>query len=405
MHILDTLKERGFIAQITFEDDLYKLFEREQVTFYTGFDPTAESLTAGHFIPLMAHMHLQRAGHRPIVLVGGGTGMIGDPSDRTEMRKFLDEEQLARNLAGIRKQLGRFLDFTEDRALMVNNADWLLKLNYVEFLREVGVHFSVNRMLSADCYKSRYEKGLTFLEFNYMLMQSYDFLELNRRFGCKLQYGGDDQWSNILAGADLIRRKEQREAFAMTAPLLTTTDGVKMGKSAAGALWLDENRTSPYDFFQYWRNIDDTGVRNALLRLTFVPMDEIKALLGSGVNINDAKKRLALEVTTLVHGEEAAREAARMAESLFGGGDGSEAPVTRIPRDELGSDLRIARLMALCGLTKSIGEARRAIEQGGVQAGGKTVTSADESAELTALEGEGLLIRKGKKSYHRVVAG
>ena len=400
-HILDTLKERGFIAQITFEDELYKLLANERVTFYTGFDPTADSLTAGHVIPIMAHMHLQRAGHRPIVLVGGGTGMIGDPSDRTEMRKFLDEEQLAKNLAGIRAQLGRFLNFENDAALMVNNADWLLDLNYVDFLREIGVHFSVNRMLSADCYKSRYEKGLTFLEFNYMLMQAYDFLELNRRYGCTVQYGGDDQWSNILAGADLIRRKEQRDAFAMTAPLLTTSDGVKMGKSAAGALWIDAERTSPYDYFQYWRNIDDTGVRAAMLRLTFLSIDEINGLLAPGANINEAKRIMAHAITAIVHGEDAADAAVQMAASLFGG-DASNAPTTQLPREEVLADARIVKLMVSCGLAKSIGEARRLVEGGGVAANNATVAAADAVASEADFAGEGLLLRKGKKVYHRI---
>nr|HML47212.1 tyrosine--tRNA ligase [Clostridia bacterium] len=305
MHILDLLKERGFLAQITFEDDLYKLLEKESVTFYVGFDPTADSLHIGHYIPIMAMAHMQRAGHRPIALMGGGTAMIGDPSGRSDLRTMLTVDDIDQNVRSIRRQMERFLDFGEGKAIIANNADWLRHLNYVEFIRDIGVHFSVNRMLTAECYKQRMEKGLTFLEFNYMLMQGYDFLELFHRYGCRLQLGGDDQWSNILAGADLIRRKEQEDAFAMTFKLLLTSEGIKMGKTAKGALWLDPEKVSPYEFYQYWRNVDDADVGKCLALLTFLPMEEVNRLAALKDNeINEAKRVLALEATALVHGRE-----------------------------------------------------------------------------------------------------
>ena len=313
-HALDVLKERGFIAQSVYEEDLYKRMEQGPVTFYVGFDPTADSLHIGHYIPIMAMAHMQRAGHRPIALMGGGTGLIGDPSGKSDLRKMLTPEIVDHNVDCIKQQMSRFLDFSDGKALIVNNADWLRSLNYIDFLREVGVHFSVNRMLTAECYKQRMEKGLTFLEFNYMLMQSYDFLELYRRYGCRVEMGGDDQWSNILSGADLIRRKEREDAFAVTFKLLLTHDGRKMGKTEAGALWLDENKTSPYDFYQYWRNVDDQDVEKCLALLTFLPMEEVRRL-GSlqDAQINQAKKVLAFEVTKLVHGQEKAEAAAKAA--------------------------------------------------------------------------------------------
>ena len=294
-------RERGFIAQTVYEDDLYKMLGSEKVTFYVGFDPTADSLHIGHYIPIMAMAHMQRAGHRPIALMGGGTGLVGDPSGKSELRKMLTREDVNHNVECIKKQMSRFLDFSDDKALIVNNADWLTNLNYIDFLREVGVHFSVNRMLTAECYKQRMEKGLTFLEFNYMLMQSYDFLELFRRYGCRVEMGGDDQWSNILSGADLIRRKEREPAFAMTFKLLLTHDGRKMGKTEAGALWLDPAKTTPYAFYQYWRNVDDQDVEKCLALLTFLPMDEVRRLGAlQGSEINEAKKVLTYEVTKLV---------------------------------------------------------------------------------------------------------
>ena len=299
-NVMDVLRERGFIAQTVYEDDLYKMLGSEKVTFYVGFDPTADSLHIGHYIPIMAMAHMQRAGHRPIALMGGGTGLVGDPSGKSELRKMLTREDVNHNVECIKKQMSRFLDFSDDKALIVNNADWLTNLNYIDFLREVGVHFSVNRMLTAECYKQRMEKGLTFLEFNYMLMQSYDFLELFRRYGCRVEMGGDDQWSNILSGADLIRRKEREPAFAMTFKLLLTHDGRKMGKTEAGALWLDPAKTTPYAFYQYWRNVDDQDVEKCLALLTFLPMDEVRRLGAlQGSEINEAKKVLAYEVTKL----------------------------------------------------------------------------------------------------------
>ena len=310
MNALDVLKERGFVAQVTFEEDLYKAFDEGMVTFYTGFDPTADSLHIGHYIPIMAMAHLQRAGHRPIALMGGGTAMIGDPSGKTDMRKMMTVETIDHNVACIKKQMSRFLSFDEGQknaAILANNADWLRGLNYIEFIRDIGALFSVNRMLTAECYKQRMEKGLTFLEFNYMIMQSYDFLELNHRYGCILQAGGDDQWSNMLGGADLIRRKDQKDAFALTFKLLLTSEGKKMGKTEKGALWLDPKKTSPYDFYQYWRNVADADVEKCLALLTFLPMEEVRALGAlQGSKINEAKRVLVYEVTKLIHGEEEA---------------------------------------------------------------------------------------------------
>ena len=320
-NVFDTLKERGFVAQCTNEQELHDLFDKERVTFYIGFDPTADSLHAGHFIALMAMAHLQRAGHRPICLVGGGTGTVGDPTGRTDMRKMLTDEQIEHNCECFKKQMARFIDFSDGKAIMANNADWLRKLNYVDMLRDVGACFTVNRMLAAECYKQRWEKGLTFLEFNYMVMQAYDFLELNRRYGCKLQMGGDDQWSNIIAGVELNRRKSGTAVYGLTNKLLTKSDGKKMGKTAGGALWLDAEKTSPYEFYQYWRNVDDADVEKCLALLTFLPMEEVHRL-GSleGSAINEAKTVLAYEVTKIVHGEEEAKKAKAGAEQVFGGG-------------------------------------------------------------------------------------
>ncbi len=404
MHILDVLKERGFVAQVTFEEDLYKQLE-QPTTFYVGFDPTADSLHIGHYIPIMAMAHMQRAGHRPIALMGGGTGMIGDPSGKSDLRKVLTVDDIDHNVESIKKQMSRFLDFSEGKAMIANNADWLRNLNYIDFMREIGVYFSVNRMLTAECYKKRLEKGLTFLEFTYMLMQSYDFLELYRRYGCRLQLGGDDQWSNMLGGADLIRRKERQDAYALTFQLLLTHDGRKMGKTEAGALWLDAERTSPYDFYQYWRNVDDQDVQKCLALLTFLPMDEVRRLgelRDSG--INEAKKVLAFEVTKLVHGEEEARKAQEAAASLFGGGALSgSVPTTEITAAQLEEDGRVTTIAFLCGLCASKGEARKLVQGGGLTIGEEKVT--DVNAVLTAeqIGGEGVLLRKGKKSYHRVV--
>ena len=403
---MDILRERGFIKQVTFEEDLYKAFDQGMVTFYTGFDPTADSLHIGHYIPIMAMAHLQRAGHKPIALMGGGTGMIGDPSGKSDLRKVLTVEDIDSNVAHIRAQMERFLDFDESKpncALIVNNADWLRDLNYISFLRDVGALFSVNRMLTAECYKQRLERGLTFLEFNYMLMQSYDFLELNHRYGCILQTGGDDQWSNMLSGADLIRRKDGKDAFALTFQLLLTHDGRKMGKTEKGALWLDPDKCSPYDFYQYWRNVDDADVKKCLGLLTFLPMDEVNRLGAlEGSAINDAKRVLAFEVTKNVHGEEEAVKAQQAAEALFGGGAaGGSIPTTTLTEADLAQENRLLALVAKCGLCKSNGEARKTIQQGGLYIGEEKVSDVEFRVTADMLKGEGLLVRKGKKAYHR----
>ncbi|MGI5878124.1 MAG: tyrosine--tRNA ligase [Christensenellales bacterium] len=401
VNALDILRQRGFIKQITFEDELYALLGREPVAFYVGFDPTADSLHIGHYIPVMAMTHLQRSGHRPIALVGGGTVMVGDPTGKTEMRQMLTRGEIVKNAEAIKKQLSRFLDFGEGKAIMVDNADWLLDLNYIDFLREVGVHFSVNRMLTAECYRMRMEKGLSFLEFNYMLMQAYDFLVLNRRYGCVLQMGGDDQWSNILAGADLIRRKEGKPAYCCTFNLLTTGEGRKMGKTEKGALWLDAGRTTPYEFYQYWRNIEDDGVKNALLMLTFLPVDEIERLTGHmDERINEAKRVLAFEVTRLIHGEEEAGRARAASEALFGeGGSREDIPTTVMTEAEFAAKNRVAELLYQTGLARSIGEGRRLIAQNAVSVDGERIE--DPEARLDAGGGE-YLLRKGKKGYHRI---
>ncbi|MGI5899952.1 MAG: tyrosine--tRNA ligase [Christensenellales bacterium] len=403
-HVLDILKERGFIAQITFEEDLYKLFENEQVTYYVGFDPTADSLHIGHYIPIMAMAHLQRAGHRPIALMGGGTGMVGDPSGKTDLRRVLTVDDIDENVSCIKKQMTNFIDFSDDKAIIVDNGDWLRTLNYVEFLREVGAHFSVNRMLTAECYKQRMEKGLTFLEFNYMIMQAYDFLELFRKHGCRLQMGGDDQWSNILAGADLIRRKEREEAYALTFKLLMTHDGRKMGKTEAGALWLSAEKTSPFDFYQYWRNVDDKDVEKCLALLTFLPMDEVRRLGALEDNkINDAKVVLAYEVTKLIHGQEEAEKAKKASEALFGSGDNMEnVPGSTITRADLDANPRVIDIMAHIGLTASKGEGRRLVQGGGVYVNGVQIKNPDEQVVDSMFEDGSLMLRKGKKVYHRV---
>ena len=405
MHILDTLKERGFIAQTTFEPELYKQLEKP-TSFYVGFDPTAASLHFGHFIPIIAMAHMQRAGHRPIALVGGGTAIIGDPSGKTEMRKMLTKEQIKNNIAGIKSQLSRFIDFSDGKALLVDNADWLLNLNYVEFIREIGVHFSVNRMLAAECYKQRYERGLTFLEFNYMLMQAYDFLTLYRKYDCLLEMGGDDQWSNMLAGADLVRRVEKAGAFACTFKLLLNSEGVKMGKTVNGALWLDENLCSPYEFYQYWRNIADADVPKCLSLLTFLPMDEVRRLSAlKDSEINEAKKILAFECTKLVHGEEKALNAQKASSSLFESSDDmSNVPSFNLSHAMLDEDSRLSTIMKLCGLVKSNSEARKMLEQGAVSVNGEKINDVDYRISHEALDNsDGLLIRKGKKSYCRII--
>ena len=404
MHILDVLKERGFIAQVTFEDELYEQL-KEPTTFYVGFDPTADSLHIGHYIPIMAMAHMQRAGHRPIALMGGGTGMIGDPSGKSDMRKMLTTEDIDHNVACIKKQMSRFLDFGEGGAIIANNADWLRDLNYIEFLREIGKYFSVNQMLTAECYRQRLERGLTFLEFNYMLMQGYDFLELFRRYGCRLEMGGDDQWSNMLAGADLIRRKEQERAFALTFKLLLTHEGKKMGKTEKGALWLDPEKTTPYEFYQYWRNVDDADVEKCLGLLTFLPMDEVRRLGAlEGSEINEAKKVLAFEVTKLVHGEEEANKAASAASALFGGGAmAGSVPTTEITAEQLAADARLTSLLTMVGIAKSNSAARKLVEQNAVSINDEKVTDVNYALRAEDIPADGLMIRSGKKTYHRIL--
>ncbi len=404
MSVFDTLQERGFIKQMSHENEIKELLEKEKITFYIGFDPTADSLHVGQFIALMLMSHMQRAGHRPIVLLGGGTGMVGDPSGKDEMRKMLTPEFIAHNIACFKKQMSRFIDFSEDRAIIVNNADWLLSLNYVDLLREVGVHFSVNRMLTAECFKKRWEKGLTFFEFNYMIMQSYDFWRLHKEYNCVMQLGGDDQWSNMLAGVELIRRKEQEPAYCMTCKLLTTSDGRKMGKTEKGALWLDPAKTSPYDFYQYWRNVADGDVENCLCLLTFLPMDEVRRLSSlQDAAINEAKKVLAFEVTKLVHGEEEARKAQEAAEALFGSGVNLDnVPTIAITAEQMTA--KVIDVLTAAKIFSSKREARQMIAQGGLTVK-DTVLSDPEAALSEDLfdADKSLLLRKGKKKYYRLL--
>lgn len=404
MHILDTLKERGFIAQTVYEDDLYKLMEKEPVTFYLGIDPTADSMHIGHFIPVMMMSWLQKAGHKPIALCGGGTAMIGDPSGKSDLRKMLCQEQIQHNISCIKKQLEKFIDFSDNKALIVNNGDWLLNLNYIDFLRDIGTNFSVNKMLTAECYKRRMEKGLTFLEFNYMIMQSYDFLRLFKDYGCRLEIGGDDQWSNMLAGADLIRRKEQQDAFAITCNLVMTHDGEKMGKTVKGALWLDPEKTTPYEFYQYWRNVADQDVEKFLALLTFLPMDEVRRLGAlEGAEINEAKKILAYEITKMIHGQEEAEKAATASAALFESGNNMDhIPSFEISSDELAEDNRVVAILALSKLAKSKGEARKLISSGAVYVDDEKINDVEARIEAEALKGEGIIIRKGKKNFLRV---
>lgn len=403
MSVFDTLKERGYVAQVTHEEELKKALETEKVTFYMGFDPTADSLHVGHFLALMAMSHMQKAGHRPICLVGGGTGTVGDPSGRTDMRKMLTDEDIEHNCECFKKQMARFIDFSDDKALMINNGEWLRKLNYIELLRDVGPHFSVNRMLTAECYKQRLERGLTFLEFNYMIMQAYDFMELNRNFGCQLELGGDDQWSNIIAGVELIRRKEAKPAYGMTFNLLTNSEGKKMGKTASGALWLDSKKTSPYDFYQYWRNIADSDVEKCLALLTFLPMDEVRRL-GSyqDQKINEAKKILAFEVTKLVHGEDEAIKAQQAAEALFGGkGNMENAPTVAVTEADFGK--KLLDILVAAKVFDSKGAGRRLIAQNGVSIGDDKWTDVDRVLTADDVAGDGMLVRKGKKKFYRVI--
>ena len=390
-NVMDTLRDRGFVKQVVFEEDLYKLLGEKSVTFYIGFDPTADSLHVGHFVQLMAMAHMQRAGHKPIALIGGGTAMVGDPSGRTDLRSMMTKETIAHNCECFKKQMQKFVDFSDGQAVMVNNADWLLNLNYVDFLRDVGMHFSVNKMLTAECFKKRLEKGLSFLEFNYMLMQSYDFLVLAQKHDCLLQLGGDDQWSNMLFGADLIRRKERKDAFAMTFSLLTTSEGAKMGKTAKGAVWLDPDKTSPYDFFQYWRNVADADVEKCLKLLTFVDLEEIAELCKyRDERINQAKVRLAYELTSLVHGQETAEKVKQQVSAAFS--NNQENMLTK----EVLADNVIDCLVEV-GFAKSKGEARRLIEGGGVSVDDTKVSAFDFVLPKQ------FVLHKGKKAHIKVV--
>lgn len=404
-NVYDILLERGYVEQATHEEEIRELLGKERVTFYIGFDPTADSLHVGHFIQVMVMMHMQKAGHRPIALIGAGTAMVGDPSGRTDMRKMLTLEQIRQNSESFKKQFSRFIDFGPDQAMMLNNADWLLDLNYVEFLRDIGRHFSVNRMLTFECFKNRLEKGLSFLEFNYMLMQSYDFLHIYQEHNCKLQLGGSDQWSNIVAGVDLIRRVENGSAYGLTFRLLTTSEGKKMGKTEAGAVWLDAEKTSPYDFYQYWRNVDDRDVKNCLALLTFLPMEEVNRL-GSlkDEKINEAKKTLAFEVTKLVHGESEALEARQAAETLFGGSnqDSDSIPATEFSKSRLEQGVDILTLLVETGLASSKSEGRRLIQQGGLYLADERSDDLNRIITPADFQEGKLLLRKGKKIYHLV---
>lgn len=405
MSVFDELKRRGLIAQMTHEEEIKKLLETEKVTFYIGFDATADSLHVGHFLQLMVMAHMQKAGHRPIAILGTGTTMVGDPTGKTDMRKMLTKEEIRHNAECFRRQMSKFVDFSDGKALMLENGDWLMNLNYLDFLREVGVHFTVNKMLTAECFQSRMEKGLSFLEFNYMLMQSYDFLKLYRDYGCKLELGGNDQWSNIIGGIELIRRAEHKEAYGMTFTLLTTKEGKKMGKTEGGAVWLDPEKTSPYEFYQYWRNVSDDDVINCLKLITFVPMEEIEEMeKWEGQQLNQAKERLAFEVTKLVHGEQEAQKAMDAARALFDKNAHSEdMPTTVLSKEDMGEgEIGIIDLLMKAGLVPSRGEARRLITQGGIAVDDQKVAGIEKTFSASDFEKGHIIIKKGKKVFHKV---
>ncbi len=404
MGVYEELVERGLIAQVTDEEEIKELVNSGKAVFYIGFDPTADSLHVGHFMALCLMKRLQMAGNKPIALIGGGTAMIGDPSGRTDMRQMMTKETINHNVECFKKQMSRFIDFSDDKALLVNNADWLMDLNYVQVLREVGSHFSVNRMLTAECYKQRMEKGLSFLEFNYMIMQSYDFYALYQRYGCNMQFGGDDQWSNMLGGTELIRRKLGKDAYAMTINLLLNSEGKKMGKTQSGAVWLSAEKTSPYDFYQYWRNVDDGDVIKCLKMLTFLPLDEIEELSKlEGAEINKAKEILAFEVTKLIHGEEEAVKAQNSARALFGAGAADEnMPSTDLTKEELGEGISLLDAMVKCQLISSKGEGKRLIKQGGVSVNDSKVSDMFLVITEADFKDNQLVIKKGKKVYHKV---
>ncbi len=404
MTIFDELKARGLLAQLTDEEEIKEMINSGKAVFYIGFDPTADSLHVGHFMALCLMKRLQMAGNKPIALIGGGTGVIGDPSGRTDMRNMMTKEIIEHNCECFKKQMSRFIDFSDGKALMVNNADWLLDLNYIEFIRDIGVHFSVNRMLSAECYKQRMEKGLSFLEFNYMIMQSYDFLCLYEKYGCNMQFGGDDQWSNMLGGTELIRRKLGKDAYAMTITLLLNSEGNKMGKTQRGAVWLDPNKTSPFEFYQYWRNTADADVLKCMRMLTFLPIEQIDEMdKWQGSELNKAKEILAYELTLLVHGEEEAQKAQESARSLFSGGNAEQMPEAYLSSEDFTEDtIDIMGVLVKSGLCASRSDARRAVEQGGVIVADEKVSDIKTVYESGRFTGDGLVIRRGKKNFKRV---
>ncbi len=405
MTVFDELKARGLLAQLTDEEEIKELINNGKATFYIGFDPTADSLHVGHFMALCLMKRLQMAGNKPIALIGGGTAMIGDPSGRTDMRNMMTTETIDHNCECFKKQMSRFIEFGEDKALMVNNADWLRDLNYIEFIRDIGAHFSVNRMLSAECYKQRMEKGLSFLEFNYMIMQSYDFMCLYEKYGCNMQFGGDDQWSNMLGGTELIRRKLGKDAYAMTITLLLNSEGKKMGKTQKGAVWLDPNKTTPFEFYQYWRNVGDADVLKCLRMLTFLPLEQIEEMeKWEGSQLNQAKEILAYELTNLVHGEEEANKAQESARALFTGGNAAEMPTYTLQEsDFLDGKIDILGVLAASGLTASRSEARRAVEQGGVTVDGEKVSDIKTCYTPDRFSGEGIIVKRGKKNFKRII--
>ena len=405
MTVWEELKARGLIAQVTDEDEIKEMVNNGKATFYIGFDPTADSLHVGHFMALCLMKRLQMAGNRPIALLGGGTGMIGDPSGRTDMRQMLTKETIQHNIDCFKQQMSRFIDFSDGKALLVNNADWLMNLNYVELLREVGAHFSVNRMLTAECYKQRMERGLSFLEFNYMIMQSYDFYMLYQKYGCNMQFGGDDQWSNMLGGTELIRRKLGKDAYAMTITLLLNSEGKKMGKTQSGAVWLDPNKTSPFDFYQYWRNVDDADVIKCMRLLTFLPLEEIDEMAKwEGSELNKAKEILAYQLTELVHGEEEAKKAQEGARALFSGADTSHMPTTELSEEDFDEEGKIdlITLLVKAELVPSRSEGRRAIQQGGVSIDGEKLTDIYHTVEKDAFAGDGIVLKRGKKKFKKI---
>ena len=405
MNTYEELKARGLIAQVTDEERISDLINKGEAVFYIGFDPTADSLHVGHFMALCLMKRLQMAGNKPIALIGGGTAMIGDPSGKTDMRKMMTKETINHNVECFKKQMSKFIDFSEGKALLVNNADWLMNLNYVELLREVGAHFSVNRMLTAECYKQRMERGLSFLEFNYMIMQSYDFYMLYQKYGCNMQFGGDDQWSNMLGGTELIRRKLGKDAYAMTITLLLNSEGKKMGKTQSGAVWLDPNKTSPFDFYQYWRNVDDADVIKCMRLLTFLPLEEIDEMAKwEGSELNKAKEILAYQLTELVHGEEEAKKAQEGARALFSGADTSHMPTTELSEEDFDEEGKIdlITLLVKAELVPSRSEGRRAIQQGGVSIDGEKLTDIYHTVEKDAFAGDGIVLKRGKKKFKKI---